>query len=74
MLVPCVAPKFAPPMITEVPTNPDAGLRLAILGVDVALLLTVMLTAVLVAALLEVSVATARMEWEPLLAFVESHA
>jgi hypothetical protein len=32
VLVPCVAPKFAPLIVTEVPTNPDAGFRLAILA------------------------------------------
>ena len=30
--VPCVAPKFAPAMVTELPTTPDVGLRLVILG------------------------------------------
>jgi len=33
VLVPCDAPKFEPVIVTEVPTGPDAGLRLAILGV-----------------------------------------
>ena len=28
VLVPCVAPKFAPVIATEVPTRPDVGLRL----------------------------------------------
>jgi uncharacterized protein YjeT (DUF2065 family) len=32
VLEPCVAPKFAPAMVTEVPTGPEAGLRLVILG------------------------------------------
>ena len=31
-LVPCVAPKFAPLMVTAVPTVPDVGDRLAMLG------------------------------------------
>jgi len=31
VLVPCVAPKLAPAIVTDVPTNPDAGFRLAIL-------------------------------------------
>ncbi len=31
-LVPCAAPKFVPVMITELPTGPDVGLRLAILS------------------------------------------
>jgi len=33
VLVPCVAPKFAPLIVTELPTNPDAGFKLEILGV-----------------------------------------
>ena len=32
VLVPCIAPKFAPVIVTEVPTRPDVGDRLAILG------------------------------------------
>src|SRR5437899_3702960 len=32
MLVPCVAPKFAPAIVTAVPTAPDVGLRLVMLG------------------------------------------
>jgi hypothetical protein len=32
VLVPCVAPKFAPLIVTEVPTNPEAGFRLVMLG------------------------------------------
>src|SRR5216683_1696843 len=36
VLVPCVAPKFAPTIVTEVPTRPDAGFRLVILGTAVA--------------------------------------
>jgi hypothetical protein len=32
MLVPCVAPKFIPVMITEVPTKPEDGLRLLMNG------------------------------------------
>src|SRR5713226_3634217 len=35
VLVPCVAPKFAPAIVTGVPTTPDAGFRLVILGPDV---------------------------------------
>jgi len=31
-LVPCVAPKFAPAIVTAVPTSPDVGLRLVMLG------------------------------------------
>src|SRR6266481_2190341 len=32
VLVPCVAPKFAPLIVTEVPTNPEVGLKLVMLG------------------------------------------
>src|SRR6266705_711406 len=32
VLVPCVAPKFAPVIATEVPTRPDAGLRPEMVG------------------------------------------
>ncbi len=32
VLVPCVAPKFAPVIVTEVPTGPLAGVRLVIVG------------------------------------------
>ena len=41
VLVPWLAPKFAPAMVTEVPTTPDAGLRLVMLeggGVTVKLM------------------------------------
>jgi hypothetical protein len=31
-LVPCVAPKFAPVIVTDVPTGPDVGFRLVMLG------------------------------------------
>jgi len=34
VLVPCVAPKFVPVMVTDVPTGPDVGERLVILGVE----------------------------------------
>ena len=33
VLEPCAVPKFVPVIVTEVPTVPDAGLRLEILGV-----------------------------------------
>ena len=33
VLVPCVAPKLVPTMVMEVPTAPELGLRLVILGV-----------------------------------------
>jgi len=32
VLVPCVPPKFVPAIVTTVPTGPDAGLRLVIVG------------------------------------------
>jgi hypothetical protein len=32
VLVPCVAPKLAPLIVTDVPTSPDVGFKLAILG------------------------------------------
>ena len=32
VLVPCVAPKFVPVIVTDVPTGPDVGLRLVMLG------------------------------------------
>jgi len=32
VLLPCVAPKFAPVIVTAVPTTPDAGLKLVMLG------------------------------------------
>jgi hypothetical protein len=35
-LVPCVAPKFAPLIVTAVPTLPDVGDRLVMFGADPA--------------------------------------
>ena len=32
VLLPCVAPKFAPAIVTDVPTNPDVGDKLVMLG------------------------------------------
>ena len=32
VLVPCVAPKLVPVIVTDVPTIPEFGLRLVILG------------------------------------------
>jgi len=32
VFVPCVAPKLAPAIVTDVPTNPDVGFRLVMLG------------------------------------------
>ncbi len=34
VLVPCVAPKFAPAIVTDVPTAPDVGFKLVMLGAD----------------------------------------
>ena len=65
VLVPCVAPKFAPVIVTDAPTNPDAGFRLAMLGAGVALF-TLTGTPALVAVFPEVSVATAVNVWLPL--------
>jgi hypothetical protein len=35
VLVPWLAPKFVPAMVTEVPTAPDVGLRLVMLGAGI---------------------------------------
>src|SRR6266853_1038468 len=35
VLVPCVAPKFAPVTVTDVPINPDAGFKFVMLGAGV---------------------------------------
>jgi hypothetical protein len=44
VLVPCVAPKLVPVIVTEVPTGPDVGLRLVMLGTaDVTVKLTPLL-------------------------------
>jgi hypothetical protein len=64
VLVPCAAPKFAPAIVTEVPTNPDVGFKLMMLGAGVALF-TFTGTPTLVAAFPEVSVATAVSMWFP---------
>src|SRR6266404_4301995 len=34
VLVPCVVPKFAPAIVTDVPTAPDVGFKLVMLGAD----------------------------------------
>jgi hypothetical protein len=34
VLVPCVEPKFAPAIVTALPTGPDVGVRLVMLGAD----------------------------------------
>jgi len=60
-----VAPKLAPLIVTEVPTAPDVGFRLVMLGTG-AVLFTFTLTWLLVAELLDVSVATAVRIWFPL--------
>lgn len=43
VLVPWVAPKFAPLMVTEVPTGPKFGLRLVMLGAGVTVKTTPLL-------------------------------
>jgi hypothetical protein len=48
VLVPCVAPKFAPVIVTEAPTKPDVGFNPVMFGTGAALL-TVIVTAALVA-------------------------
>lgn len=45
VLVPCVAPKFAPAIVTDAPIIPDVGLRLVMLGA--AVVVTVKLTPLL---------------------------
>src|SRR5207249_12339237 len=44
VLDPCVAPKFAPAIVTDVPTNPDVGFKVVMLGAGTV---TVKLTALL---------------------------
>jgi len=44
VLVPCVDPKFVPAIVTEVPTGPEVGFRLVMLGAE---LVTVKLTPLL---------------------------
>jgi len=43
VLVPCVAPKFVPVMVTEVPTIPEVGARLVMAGGGVTVKLTPLL-------------------------------
>lgn len=43
VLEPCVEPKFTPVIVTEVPTEPDAGERLVTLGAAVTVKLTPLL-------------------------------
>jgi len=65
VLVPCVAPKFAPAIVTDVPTNPEDGFRPVMLGTVVAVLLTFTATPALVAVFPAVSLATAVRMWFP---------
>ena len=44
VLVPWVAPKLEPPMVTEAPTRPDGGERLLMVGAAFMLKLTVVVT------------------------------
>jgi hypothetical protein len=44
VLVPCAAPKFVPAIVAEVPTGPDVGFRLVMLGTVATLLLTLTAT------------------------------
>src|SRR5258707_3720212 len=46
VLVPCVAPKFAPAIVTDVPANPDVGFKPVMLGAGTV---TVKLTPLLAA-------------------------
>jgi hypothetical protein len=73
VLVPCVAPKFVPAIVTEAPTSPDVGFRLVILGAVLLLLLTVTTTPALMAVLFDVSAATALSVCDPLAVVVLSH-
>jgi hypothetical protein len=43
VLVPCVAPKFVPAIVTEVPTGPDVWLRLLMLGATITVKFTPLL-------------------------------
>src|SRR3989441_384112 len=58
LLVPCVAPKFAPAIVTDVPTNPDVGFRLVVLGAETASF-TLTASPAILPAFLAVSPATA---------------
>jgi hypothetical protein len=73
VLVPCVAPKFAPLIVTELPTNPEVGLKLVMLGAGAALL-TLTATPTLVVEFPEESVATAVNMWFPSAKVVVSSA
>jgi hypothetical protein len=65
VFVPCVAPKFVPVIVTAVPTSPDVGFRLTMLGVVVALLLTLTAIPALVVLFPAASAATAVRTWFP---------
>jgi len=64
VLVPCVAPKLAPAIVTDVPTSPDVGFKLVMVGAG-AVLFTLTGTPVLVAVFPDVSAATAVKMWFP---------
>jgi hypothetical protein len=64
VLVPCVAPKFAPLIVTDVPITPDVGFRPVMLAAGTALF-TLTATPALVVAFPDVSVATAVNMWFP---------
>jgi hypothetical protein len=64
VLVPCEAPKFAPAIVTEVPTTPEVGFRLVMLGARTELIILIA-TPELDAEFPEVSVARAVMMWFP---------
>jgi len=64
VLVPCVAPKFAPAIVTDAPTSPDVGFKPVMLGPGTTLF-TLTETPALVAVFPEVSVATAVKMWFP---------
>jgi hypothetical protein len=72
VLLPWVAPKFAPLMVTDAPSNPAVGLNPVILGA-LLVLLTITTTPALVAVLFDVSVAMALSVCDPLAVFVVSH-
>jgi len=44
VLVPCVAPKLVPEIVTDVPTKPEVGLKLVMLGGSVTVKLMPLLT------------------------------
>jgi hypothetical protein len=64
VLVPCAVPKFAPLIATDVPTSPEVGFKLVMLGPGVVLF-TLTATPALVAVFPDESVATAVKMWFP---------